>query len=88
MSLPTDAAMPGHLPPAATAPWPIQPPPHGASAFEIPVRQVQRSSGSNGWAGALIAAAAAAAVGIAVTVPLLLGRKSASARRRSTRAKA
>ena len=84
MSLPTDAAPRGHLPPAATAPWPLQPPPHGASAYEIPVHPVERQRDARGWIGALVAAA----VGLAVAAPLILFRKSRATRRRRGSAKA
>ena len=89
MSLPTDSAPPGRLPPAASAPWPIHPPPHGA-ARSIPVRPIARRKSSFGLAAGLAAAAAAAAVGLAVALPLLIGRKAKPAahtsRRRKTKA--
>lgn len=83
MSLPVDAAPPGHLPPAASAPWPLQPPPHGAAARSIPVRPIERRKGPFGMAGALVAAAAAATVGLAVAIPLLVSRKAKPAPKRA-----
>lgn len=70
MSLPPDAAPPGHLPAAATPPWPLQPPPHGAAVATIPVKP-REEHGLSTLAVALIGGATAAAIGLAIAIPLL-----------------
>jgi hypothetical protein len=90
MSLPTDASPPGHMPPAGTPPWPLQPPPHGAAANPIPVhpREADRPIGA---LGAALIGSAVAAIGLVVALPWLrreLGGKAKSRPKRRAGRKA
>ena len=82
MSLPIDAAPPGPLPRASASPYPLQPPPHGASSADaLPVRPAARPAGLGTLAKAVIGGIAAAAIGAGLAVPFLLRGRTAKGKR-------
>ena len=82
MSLPIDAAPPGHVPPASASPYPLQPPPHGASATDaLPVRPSTTPEALSLFAKAVIGGVAAAAIALGVALPLLVRGRSPQRKR-------